>query len=45
MKIHRSGRLVVLPLLLLTSPAVYRAFFDFQVDGEVHTAAYTVTVE
>ncbi|MFI7024691.1 copper resistance protein CopC [Micromonospora sp. NPDC049900] len=27
------------------SPGRYRAFFDFQVDGEVHTAAYTVTVE
>ncbi|MEU5552990.1 copper resistance protein CopC [Micromonospora sp. NPDC047793] len=26
------------------SPGRYRAFFDFQVDGEVHTAAYTVTV-
>ncbi|MFI7080300.1 copper resistance protein CopC [Micromonospora sp. NPDC049903] len=31
--------------LTAPSPGRYRAFFDFQVDGEVHTAAYTVTVE
>ena len=46
--VHPEDRLTVdgAVKFWLTAPSAgrYRAFFDFQVDGAVHTAAYTITI-
>ena len=45
--IHPEAQLVegkVKFWLTAPSPGAYRMFFDFQVAGRVHTAAWTVTV-